>query len=200
MISQGPSLCLFNKEDPQEVLASWLFMQFLLTNDVQISYASTEGYVPVTKKAQTSSEYTDYLSKEGADNDYYYDIKLQATKLLINNTENTFVTPVFNGSATLRNEAGQLIESVAKSARRNEKFNAEYFDKLYSTARLNVEKITMYNNNGNEALEGGNDAVAITAELGEMPFVSSLLIWGLVSVWGLLFGYIVLNAVRKRKK
>ena len=26
MISQGPSMCLFNKEDPQEVLASWLFM------------------------------------------------------------------------------------------------------------------------------------------------------------------------------
>ncbi len=25
MISQGPSLCIFNKDDPQEVLASWLF-------------------------------------------------------------------------------------------------------------------------------------------------------------------------------
>lgn len=200
MISQGPSLCLFNKEDPQEVLASWLFMQFLLTNDVQISYASTEGYVPVTEKAQKSPEYADYLSKEGADNDYYYDVKLQATKLLINNTENTFVTPVFNGSATLRNEAGQLIESVAKSARRNEEFNTEYFDKLYNTARLNVEKITMYNNNGTEDASKGDPTVSKSAELGELPFVSSLLIWGLVSVWVLLFGYIVLNAVRKRKK
>jgi multiple sugar transport system substrate-binding protein len=39
MISQGPSMCLFNKEDPQEVLASWLFMQFMLTNEVQIPYS-----------------------------------------------------------------------------------------------------------------------------------------------------------------
>ena len=46
MISQGPSLCIFNKEDPQEVLASWLFAQFLLTNDVQTAYSETEGYVP----------------------------------------------------------------------------------------------------------------------------------------------------------
>ena len=41
MISQGPSVCVFNKEDPQEVLASWLFAQFLLTDDVQIAYAQT---------------------------------------------------------------------------------------------------------------------------------------------------------------
>ena len=48
MISQGPSVCVFNKEDPQEVLASWLFSQFLLTKEVQIPYSQTEGYVPVT--------------------------------------------------------------------------------------------------------------------------------------------------------
>ena len=41
MISQGPSMCIFNKEDKQEVLASWLFMQYMLTNDVQISYSQT---------------------------------------------------------------------------------------------------------------------------------------------------------------
>ena len=68
MISQGPSLCIFNKEDPQEVLASWLFAQFLLTNDVQTAYSETEGYVPVTQTAQESSQYQDYLSREGEDN------------------------------------------------------------------------------------------------------------------------------------
>ncbi len=31
MISQGPSIALFGKEDPQEVLASWLFAQYLLS-------------------------------------------------------------------------------------------------------------------------------------------------------------------------
>ena len=118
MISQGPSVCVFNKADPQEVLASWLFTQFLLTNEVQISYSQTEGYVPVTSKAQQSEEYKDYLSRRGEVNDMYYYVKLDAAKLLIDNVDNTFITPVFNGSASLRNAAGQLIENTAKSTRR----------------------------------------------------------------------------------
>ena len=130
MISQGPSMCVFNKEDPQEVLASWLFTQFMLTNDVQIAYSQTEGYAPVTSKAQNSGEYTDYLSRSGEDNDLYYSIKLDATKLLMANTDNTFVTPVFNGSASLRNAAGQMIENVNKSVRRNQTVNARYIDAL----------------------------------------------------------------------
>jgi len=122
MISQGPSMCVFNKEDPQEVLASWLFTQFMLTNSVQIAYSQTEGYAPVTTKAQESEEYLDYLSRIGEDNDLHYEVKLLATKLLMENTDNTFVTPVFNGSASLRNAAGQLIENVTKSVRRDERY------------------------------------------------------------------------------
>lgn len=81
MISQGPSLCVFNKEDPQQVLASWLFAQYLLSNDVQIAYSETEGYIPVTSKAQDSAEYQDYLSRAGEDNSTYYDVKIQASKM-----------------------------------------------------------------------------------------------------------------------
>ena len=68
MISQGPSVCLFAKEDEGEVLASWIFMQFLLTDSVQLGYAQSEGYVPVTTKAQDSAAYLDYLSRSGEDN------------------------------------------------------------------------------------------------------------------------------------
>lgn len=143
MISQGPSMCLFNKEDPQEVLASWLFAQFMLTNSVQIAYAQTEGYAPVTVKAQQSAEYLDYLSRRGEDNELYYDIKIDATRLLLENTENTFVTPVFNGSASLRNAAGQLIENVTKSVRRGESINAFYYRNLYDdvTALYRLDQI-----------------------------------------------------------
>jgi hypothetical protein len=65
MISQGPSLCIFNKDDPQEVLASWIFMQYMLSNDVQIAYSQTEGYAPVTTKARETEEYRDYLARAG---------------------------------------------------------------------------------------------------------------------------------------
>ena len=138
MISQGPSMCLFNKEDPQEVLASWLFAQYMLTNEVQMAYAQTEGYAPVTSKAQQSPEYLDYLNRSGEDNDLYYNVKVDATKLLLENTENTFVTPVFNGSANLRNAAGQLIENVTKSVRRGKELDyPALYDEVTSLYHLN---------------------------------------------------------------
>lgn len=132
MISQGPSICVFNKEDPNEVLASWLFAQYLLTNEVQINYAQTEGYVPVTSKARETDEYKDYLNRSGENNDLYYSVKIDATKLLLENIENTFITPVFNGSASLRDAAGSLIESVVKSIRRKETIDEAYMEKLFS--------------------------------------------------------------------
>ena len=131
MISQGPSVCLFNKDDSGEVLASWIFLQFLLTNNVQIAYAETEGYIPVTTKAHMSAEYTDYLSRRGENNDLYYSIKLDATKLALNNINNTFVTPVYNGSTNLRDAAGQLIEEVTKAARRNKNVDNAFITNLY---------------------------------------------------------------------
>ena len=135
MISQGPSLCIFQKDDPQEVLASWLFMQFLLTNEVQIAYAETEGYVPVTSKAQEDPGYRDYLSRIGEDKNEHYDIKIQASELLMANTENTFTTPVFNGSASVRDAAGQLIENVTKAVRRKTTVDEAYMAKLYDEVR-----------------------------------------------------------------
>jgi len=186
MMSQGPSVCIFNKEDPQEVLASWIFMQYLLTNDVQIAYSSTEGYVPVTAKAQESDEYKDYLSREGEDNDMYYHIKLKAAKLLLDNTENTFVTPVFNGSASLRDSAGHLIESVTKSTRRSETVDEAYIEKLFS------ETVSLYR------LDSINKSSAGKAYLGPLPAESVALISVLVAVWIVLIGATVIG--KKRKK
>ena len=118
MISQGPSVCIFNKADPQEVLASWLFTQYLLSDEVQTAYAETEGYLPVTIRAQQSEEYQNYLARIGEDNNVHYEVKIKASELLMAHLDDTFVTPVFNGSASLRDGAGQLIESTVKSVRR----------------------------------------------------------------------------------
>ncbi len=136
MISQGPSICLFNKQDSQQVLASWLFAQYLLTNQVQITYSETEGYVPVTSKAQNAKEYQEYLSLAGADANHY-DIKIQVVKMLMDHVNDTFVTPVFNGSTSLRNAAGQLIEDTVKAVRRNQIVDDQAIDTIFSkTASL----------------------------------------------------------------
>ena len=187
MISQGPSVCVFNKDDPQEVLASWLFTQYLLTNAVQIAYAETEGYVPVTAKAQTAPAYLDYLSRSGEDNSLYYDIKIQASQLLLDNTAHTFVTPVWSGSASLRDAAGQLIENVAKSTRRKEPIDDSYMQKLYAdvTALYRLDQV------------GGSSG---KAELGPLPSASVALLGGLGAVWVLIGAYALYGIVKKKKQ
>ena len=168
MISQGPSVCVFNKRDPQEVLASWLFTQYLLTNEVQIAYSETEGYLPVTSKAHESAEYRDYLSRAGEDNSLYYDVKIEASRLLLENTDKTFTTPVFNGSTSLRNAAGQLIEEVAKSVRRGETVDEGYFDELFKSVtslyRLDQRSVTATDGSSLGPLPG--EARALLAALG----------------------------------
>ena len=185
MISQGPSICVFNKEDPQEVLASWLFAQYMLTNDVQIAYSQTEGYVPVTSKAQESAEYQDYLSRSGEDNDMYYNIKLDAAQLLLDNTENTFVTPVFNGSASLRDAAGHLAESVTKSTRRSQTVDRAYLDQLFS------DTVSLYRLDQIKAGSNGK------ADLGPLPAASVILLCVLAAVWLLIAAWAIFS---KRKK
>jgi len=186
MISQGPSVCIFNKEDPQEVLASWLFVQFLLTNQAQISYAQTEGYVPVTSKAQNSPEYQDYLSRAGEDNDLYYDVKIQASQLLLDNTQHTFVTPVFNGSASLRDAAGQMIEEVTLSTKRKMNVNDKFIDKLY-------EDMTALYRLDNIEPQADND-------LGPLPAGAKALIGTLVIVWVCIVLYAGFDFLKKQKK
>ena len=181
MISQGPSLCVFQKDDPQVVLASWLFAQYLLTNDVQIAYAETEGYVPVTRKAQADPGYQDYLSRIGEDKDEHYDIKIEASELLMANTENTFTTPVFNGSASVRDAAGQLIENVTKAVRRKTTVDEDYMRKLYD------EVIALYR------LEDMTDT------LGPMPAASVTLLASLAGIW-LLIGLFALRGLIKKKQ
>lgn len=192
MISQGPSLCLFNKEDPQEVLASWIFAQYLLTDDVQIDYSETEGYIPVTGKAQQSQKYQDYLAAEGTDRDEHYSVKIKAAKLLLENTDKTFVTPVFNGSASLRDAAGQMIENVTKSTRRKETIDEAYMTKLYEDVtdlyRLNV---------GNSGENAGADGKKV---LGKLPGAAVALIVSLIVTWVLIGTYVIWGFVRKKKK
>ncbi len=172
MISQGPSICLFNKADPQEVLWSWLFTQYLLSNSVQTAYAETEGYVPVTVPAREDPQYLDYLSRAGEDNNEHYSVKIEATQLLLDHTADTFVTPVYNGSASLRDAAGQMIENVTKSVRRQETVDDAYLDKLFS------DVTALYRLDSHGGVSAGGKA-----DLGPLPRTAVLLLAALALAW-----------------
>ena len=188
MISQGPSVCIFNKADADEVLASWIFTQYLLTNEVQNGYAMTEGYVPVTLKAQNSEEYQSYL--KGTDKELHYDVKIAATKLLLEHTKDTFVTPVFNGSASLRDAAGQLIENVAKSVRRKKTIDDAFMKELYedvaSLYRLNT------------GVAEGESVGAQKQEFGPLPTEAKALLGILGITWIGILIYIIYEKGKKK--
>lgn len=186
MISQGPSVCIFNKEDPQEVLASWIFAQYLLTNEVQIAYSQTEGYIPVTSKAQGSEQYQDYLERSGEDNDTYYDVKIQASRLLLDHISDTFTTPVFNGSTSLRNAAGQLIEDVTKSVRRKQEVDDAYMETLYE------DVASLYH------LEEAGTSSAAEKDLGPLPQTAVILLAALAGAWALIALYVLGRALKKK--
>ena len=157
---------------------------------MQIAYAQTEGYVPVTSKAQDSDVYQDYLSREGEDNELYYDVKIKASKLLLAHTEDTFVTPVFNGSASLRDAAGQLIENVTKSVKRKETIDEAYMEKLFDS----VTSLYRLDQGGT-----GGSVSAGKSDLGALPKTAVILLGTLGAAWILIILYVLHDAVKKKR-
>ena len=189
MISQGPSLCIFNKRDPQEVLASWIFVQYMISNDVQIAYSKTEGYVPVTTKAQNDPAYIDYLSQRDESSKEYYSVKIDASKLLMEHTGETFTTPVFNGSASLRDAAGSLIESAAKAARRKKTVDDSFFEELFS------DTVSLYRLDQLDTNTAPNEK----ADLGPLPKASVILLSSLAVIWIILGIFFVAGRIKERE-
>ena len=69
VISQGPSVCIFKKSNPQEVIASWLFVKYLTTStEFQAEFSMASGYVPVLKSVAEHPVYADFLAKADGGN------------------------------------------------------------------------------------------------------------------------------------
>ena len=178
MISQGPSICLFNKQDPQEVVASWIFAQFMLTDEVQMGYVKTEGYLPVTSRTNESEEFKAYLNNENE-----YKVKRDATKLVLDNIENTFISPVFNGSSDVRDAGSYLIEGVCGNNTRYKKYNE--LEALYEKCIKNYGL--------QDLLDGKLPSKSISKE--------SIIMLSILGItWILLGTYIVYDKIIKKKR
>lgn len=194
MISQGPSVCIFNKNDSQEVLASWLFAQFLLNKKTQIDYSQTEGYIPVTKSAIDSTEYQDSINNPNyvpnnivpGSVEYktiLYPVRIEATKVLLNNIDNTFVTPVFSGSSLVRSAAGYLIEGIFKPKYKKDNGIDLLFEETYALYNLNtVVKNTAVKDSNNNLL------------------TSYILIGSILVAWVGIISYVTYEKLKKRSK
>ena len=106
VISQGPSLCIFGKENDQEVIASWLFVKYLTTTvEFQAEFGMASGYVPVLKSVGEHPVYADYLAgANGGSN-----IAALSTKVCLEQADAYYTSPAFNGSSAAREQVGTLL-------------------------------------------------------------------------------------------
>lgn len=105
-ISQGPSLCILQNENPQEVIASWLFMKFLCTDVAfQADFSMASGYVPVIESAKNDPFYQNFLDKANG-SDY---ITALGAKVCLEQADAYFTSPAFSGSTVAREQVGELL-------------------------------------------------------------------------------------------
>ncbi len=106
-ISQGPSLCIFDNPNKQEVVASWLFVEFLTTNaEFQAAFSMASGYNPVIKSVENVPAYANFLANaDGGDH-----IQALAVKVAREMSDAYFVSPAFNGSSVARDKVGVLMQ------------------------------------------------------------------------------------------
>lgn len=107
VISQGPSLCIFDSENKQEVVATWLFVKFLTTNaEFQAAFSMTSGYMPVIKSVNEIEVYKEFIDgADGGDN-----ISALAVKVGNEMEKAYYVSPAFNGSSAARDQVGSLLQ------------------------------------------------------------------------------------------
>ena len=106
VISQGPSLCIFQKGNPQEVIASWLFVKYLTTNvEFQAEFGMASGYVPVLKSVGSNPIYADFI--KSADGGNF--ISALSAKVCLEQESAYYTSPAFNGSSAARDQVGALL-------------------------------------------------------------------------------------------
>ena len=106
VISQGPSVCIFQKSNPQEVVASWLFVKYLTTSvEFQAEFSMASGYVPVLKSVASNPVYAEFIANaDGGDN-----VAALSAKVCLAQESYYYTSPAFNGSSTARDQVGTLL-------------------------------------------------------------------------------------------
>ena len=128
VISQGPSICIFEDSD-EEMEASWLLVKYLTTNAAfQADFSIASGYVPVIKSVEQDEIYVESAAAaNGGDG-----IAALSTKVCLAQANAYYTSPAFNGSSAARDQVGALLQACFKIDK-NADVDAE-MDKLFAAA------------------------------------------------------------------
>ena len=137
VISQGPSICIFKKDNPQEVIASWLFLKYLVTNvEFQAEFSMASGYVPVLKSVADNDTYKDFVAK--ADGGKY--ISALSAKVCLEQEDAYYTSPAFNGSSEARDQVGKILQKclpLSDDSKVDEEIK-KAFDEAYNTCKYST--------------------------------------------------------------
>ncbi len=127
VISQGPSLCIFNGHSDQETIASWLFVKYLTTCvEFQAEFGMVSGYVPVIESVSENESYANFIANaDGGDN-----IAALSAKVCLEQKDAYYTSPAFNGSSEARDQVGALLQKCMteyKTASDKDKMIADAF-------------------------------------------------------------------------
>ncbi len=112
VITQGPSVCIFKDANPQEVLASFLFVKFLTTDHAfQGAVSMNNGYAPVIKSISVNPVYAGFLASASTEK-----IQAYAVKVALEQSDAYYVSPAFNGSSVARDQVGLLLQKCFTEA------------------------------------------------------------------------------------
>ncbi len=135
VIQQGPSLCIFKKNNPQEVAATWLFAKFLTTHvELQAEFSMASGYAPVIKSVQENSIYKKFLDDANGTTE----VEALAVKQALAQQDAYFVSPAFVGSSAARDAVGALMQACFTKTPSGNQTVAQLIEKEFATS---IEKL-----------------------------------------------------------
>lgn len=110
VISQGPSICVFKKSNPVEVVASWLFVKFITTDvQFQASFSMASGYVPVISSVGNNPTYKTMFLETA---DGFDGVAALSALKCLEMRDAYYTSPAFNGSSKARDEVGLIMQAI----------------------------------------------------------------------------------------
>ena len=118
-IQQGTNMSITTAGNDQDKLASWLFLQYLTSNDVQLDFALKTGYSPVRKTCYDDPIYVLFRDgKDAAGNDLAGEalMKSRAANAAALQSDYLYFDQAFIGSSNTRAAVEEAFERVILGA------------------------------------------------------------------------------------
>lgn len=136
-IQQGPNINIFKKNNPQEMVASWLFSQFMLEPERTAAFGRQSGYAPVRHSAYETDLWTNYAASIKQEPKTVKEAEAKAIfdsiEIFRNNEEIFFTSTVFTKSSLAREQAGLIVNGILASKLTGEELK-KLIDREYQDA------------------------------------------------------------------